>query len=555
MFKVNRELYLPEDVKYIIQKLMDNNYEAYLVGGCVRDFLENCKLSDNDNSKKVIVHDYDITTNAKPEEVIELFKDKKVILTGLKHGTVTVRVNGENYEVTTYRIESDYSDFRHPDKVEFVSSIEEDLSRRDFTINAIAYNPLTKEFVDPFEGIKDIGKCIRCVGNPEDRFKEDPLRILRGIRLAMCKDLSIQIKTSQEMREYNSLLQKISKERITDEFRKIISGTKSFEIYAQNNNNQYWDNVQAILENIIIAVMPIFYSCYFYVIGLDNRLDVDEKRTPNIWCSEHFLWDHLWNVCGEVLALSDKPDFVLAVAALCHDLGKLTTRTKDENYIYHFYKHPEESVRLFKEKVLPYLALSNEEISEITTLIKYHDMDIAPTKKSIRKALQKMSPELLKKLLILQEADKNCHTYKYRKQQHNIYRNLHLVSYLLDEVLKDNKECFTLKQLAINGNDLLELGIPQGKDIGKILNVLLNEVVEGNLKNTKEVLLSSSIIDVYKESVVDTISESDERKDVCIYIDTSGDKLHVKGVFEPREPYYNLTISETPLSQTEEKKK
>lgn len=515
MFKVNKELYLPEGVKYIIQKLMDNNYEAYLVGGCVRDFLENCKLSANDNSKEVIVHDYDITTNAKPKEVIELFKDKKVILTGLKHGTVTVRVNGENYEVTTYRTESDYSDFRHPDKVEFVSSIEEDLSRRDFTINAIAYNPLTKEFVDPFDGITDIGKCIRCVGNPEDRFKEDPLRILRGIRFAMCKDLSIDSSTYRQMYVNAPLLQKISKERITDEFRKIISGIRYFRIYTSINDRQYEGGAQSILVHIIKNVIPIFDECYLHQITYSEYIKINAEHTPNIWCSERYLFDHLWNVCEEALALSDKPDFVLAVAALCHDLGKLTTRTRDENNIYHFYKHPEESVTLFKEKVLPYLALSNEEILEITTLIRYHDMDIAPTKKSIRKALQKMSPELLKKLLILQEADKNCHTYKYRKQQHNIYRNLHLVSYLLDEVLKDNKECFTLKQLAINGNDLLELGIPQGKDIGKILNVLLNEVVEGNLENTKKALLSSLINGIFKEqahsydgAVISNLSET-----------------------------------------------
>ncbi len=431
---------IPERVKIVLNKLNEAGYEAYVVGGCVRDSLIGKTPKD-----------WDICTNAKPEETIKVFKGFHIIPTGLQHGTVTIMVKGEGFEVTTYRIDGDYSDGRHPDAVSFTSSLADDLARRDFTFNAMAYSE-DEGIVDLYDGVNDLReKRLRCVGNSVERFNEDALRIMRAIRFASVLGCEIEENTHNAMVELYKNLDKIAKERINVEFSKTLCGKTPMELLRK-------------YEFIFSYIIP----------EIRNMVGFKQNNPYHIYD----VWEHSLNVLNSV----DVVDLPLRLAALFHDIGKPHCYT-EENGIGHFYGHGDKSVEIM-ETVLKRLKYSNEIIDEVLLLIKYHDVTISLSNKFIRKMLGKMSKETFEKLLLLKRAD--------ILGQSNIEREKRLSDIeKMKEMLKNFKleeECFSLKQLKLNGSDLIKMGFKPGKEMGLILNTLLKMVIEEEIENEYEVL-------------------------------------------------------------------
>lgn len=439
---------LPNDVKLILNLLEEKGYEAYAVGGCVRDTLLGKEPKD-----------WDICTNAKPNEVMSVFGGFQIIETGLQHGTVTVVVNSVGYEITTYRIDGEYSDGRHPDAVEYTTNLAEDLSRRDFTINAMAYSE-KEGIVDLFGGIEDLkaGK-IKCVGIAKDRFNEDALRILRALRFASVLGFIIEKETKDAIFELYTNLDKIAAERINVEFSKMILGI---------------NNVKILRE---------YEEVYSYIIPEIKKMVGFEQHTP--W-HRFDVWEHTLAVVKRV----GRENLPLALAAIFHDIGKPKAFFIGDDGFGHFYGHPDISVEI-AEEILKRLKYSNEIIDETLWLVKYHDNDYIPNKKYVRKMLGKAgnlgkdSKEMLGLLLKLRRADVLGQSYMKRQER------LAEVD-ILEDILRDfevENDCFTLKQLNLNGNDLMEMGMKPGKEMGVILNDLLEKVMNEELENNKEILV------------------------------------------------------------------
>ena len=432
---------LPEDVKFILDTLHKNGLEGYVVGGCVRDTLLGKEPKD-----------WDVCTNAKPEKVMSVFEGFNIIPTGLQHGTVTVVINHIGYEITTYRVDGDYSDGRHPDSVSFTSSLAEDLSRRDFTVNALAYNEV-EGIVDIFGGIEDLRrKRIKCVGKAVDRFNEDALRILRALRFSSVLDFEIDKETKKAIFEVYKNLDKIAKERINAEFSKLILGVNNVKILRE-------------YEKII-----------FYIIPELKKLKGFEQNNPY---HTFDVWVHSLKTLYEI----KEKDLELRLAALFHDIAKPDCYSMDENGVGHFYEHPEKSSEI-TENIMKDLKFSNEEISVVTTLIKNHDNQLSNTKKCLRKILNKMEMPLLLRLLELKKADIKAQNPKYIDRLSDIEKFEKVI-----ENFSVEDECFSLKHLKVNGNDLISMGIKPGKQMGEILNNLLSLVVDEQLVNERDELL------------------------------------------------------------------
>jgi tRNA nucleotidyltransferase (CCA-adding enzyme) len=436
---------LPKWVKYIIDTLNEFEYEAYVVGGCVRDSL-----------LKREPKDWDITTNAKPEVVIEIFESLgfKVIPTGIKHGTVTIMINNIGFEVTTYRIDGEYSDSRRPDKVEFTSDLKEDLSRRDFTINAMAYNDKVG-LVDYFGGVEDLSnKIIRCVGNPQDRYQEDGLRMLRGLRFSAQLGFRLHSQSYYIISDLKHLVGNISLERIRDEFGKILITSNTRKAMCD-----LW------YLGLLYRIMPELDDCAFV-----------EQNNPY----------HCEDVFGHILSVVEniKSNEALRLSALFHDICKPQCKTTDEEGIDHFYNHAEES-SLKAEEILKRMKYDNKTIEKVKTLVKYHDREITGSK-SIRKLLNLIGEENFRDLLKVKEADIKAQNSKYYDER---IEKLIEIENKVNKII-DAKECFSIKDLAINGRDLMELGIKQGKEIGNILNKSFELVLDNPNLNDKEYLLN-----------------------------------------------------------------
>ncbi|RII34465.1 HD domain-containing protein [Clostridium chromiireducens] len=418
---------MPRNVEYIIDTLIESGSEAFIVGGCVRDIILNKEPKD-----------WDITTKARPEEVIRLFD--KVILTGLKHGTVTVVLDRENYEVTTYRTDGEYEDNRHPKEVEFVDSLKEDLARRDFTINAMAYN-YKVGLIDYFEGAKDLkNKIIKTVGEPEKRFNEDSLRMLRAVRFSAQLDFNISENVLCSIKKLKNNIKNISRERIRDEFNKILLyNPRKIDILRECE----------LLEFII----PEFKGTYNF----------NQNNPYHI----HDLYSHT------LLSIeSIEPSLYLRLTMALHDLGKVISKSIDKKGISHYYGHGKESVRLSKE-ILKSLKYDNNSIEKILTLIQYHDCTLK-SKLSVKRMLNKIGEELLRDLIKVQRADILAQNPDYRWER---LENLAEVEEKLNLIIAQ-KECFNLKDLKINGGDLISLGFVKGQEIGETLQKLLEIVIE-----------------------------------------------------------------------------
>jgi tRNA nucleotidyltransferase (CCA-adding enzyme) len=437
----NIDIEIPSKAKVIINILKSNGYEAYVVGGCVRDSL--LKRQPND---------WDITTNCLPEDMLHIFKaTHKTIPTGLKHGTVTLIDDGIPFEATTFRLDGEYSDNRRPDNVIFTSSLKEDLSRRDFTINAIAYND-DAGLVDYFGGLEDLqNKIIRCVGDAEARFNEDALRMLRAIRFSaqlgfqMHKDIDIALlKLSDNIKN-------ISIERIREEFNKILL----------SNSDKITDlNFYGLLKHFI----PEYEVC-------ENT----DQNNPY----------HVFSVGKHILCSMNniENNLTLKLTMFFHDIGKPQCLTTDSKGVDHFYNHGEAST-LLAEKILKRMKYDNKTIDNVLVLVKYHDYEIKH-RKQIKRLLNIIGEESLRDLLKVKEADIKAQNLKFYEASHT---ELIKAEAEIDEIISQ-QQCFTLKDLKINGADLIQMGISPGKEIGTILNKLLELVLDNADLNDREKLV------------------------------------------------------------------
>ncbi len=432
---------IPKYVKEVLAALEAAGHEAWCVGGCVRDSLLGRTPED-----------WDVTSSALPEETLAIF-GSRAFPTGLKHGTVTVKTSGGPVEVTTFRVDGAYHDHRRPDSVSFTCSVDEDLGRRDFTINAMALN-LRGELRDPFRGQEDLKlHLLRCVGDPDRRFQEDALRILRGLRFSAVLDLEEERETGAAIGRNRLLLADIAPERIRVELLKLLCGS-----------NAGW-----VLESYP-AVFGVFWPELLPMVGFDQR---------NIHhCYD--VWQH------SLLAMTRTPPIpVLRCAALLHDVGKPSAFTLDESGVGHFYGHAKASVAL-ADAMLRRLKCSNEFREQAVRLVEWHDRDIPRTDKGVRRALRALGEEDLRLLLALKRADNLAQAPAYHGRQAEIQKGEEILDRLLEE-----EACFSLKQLAVSGRDLLALGL-SGPALGEMLDRLLNQVVDGELPNDRAALLAAA---------------------------------------------------------------
>lgn len=430
---------LPEGVKAVLSRLENNGFEAYIVGGCVRDMFMG-RTPD----------DYDITTSAMPEQTAELFSDCRLLSYGAKHGTVTVMYDGMPLEITTFRREGEYTDSRRPSAVYFDATLEQDLSRRDFTCNAMAYSP-QRGLVDIFGGREDIKNgVIRAVGKAEERFSEDALRILRALRFASVLDFEIEENTARAAAECGVLLDNISGERICTELFKLLCGRGFARIIREHTD---------VLGNII----P----------GIIRMKDFDQNNHNHV----HTLLEHTL-----IAAENVPPVPYMRLAALMHDTGKPDCCTVDEKGESHFYGHPEKSV-MHAEKLLNRLKCDNLTRNRVIDLIRYHDVRYEPNEKTILRWLNRVGEDMLMDIFTLQKADILAQNPKYFLRMDKVEECRFIAEKAVEE-----KKCCSVGMLKINGNDLINMGVPQGAKIGELLQKLLDEVVDGSLANEHDAL-------------------------------------------------------------------
>lgn len=433
---------LPGHVQAIIGKLEEAGYEAYAVGGCVRDSLINR-----------LPGDWDITTSAKPEEVKALFP--RTVDTGIQHGTVTVLMDKEGYEVTTYRVDGEYEDGRHPKEVAFTASLKEDLKRRDFTINAMAYNDRCG-IVDIFGGIQDLkDKVIRCVGDAGERFNEDALRILRAVRFSAQLGCTIEGSTRQAVSLLVENLEHISAERIQAELIKLIL----------SDNPQYLRDAWEL--GITAVILPEF-----------DAIMRQEQNTPH----------HCFTVGGHTLKAMElvKPDKVLRLTMLFHDMGKPLVHSTDEEGRDRFYGHPDVSEEI-AGNIMRRLKLDNDTIGKVCRLVKYHDTHPVLKPANVRRMVFKVGRELFPSLLFVQEADILAQSTHKREEKLEALRKL---KEIYENIIK-SEDCLTLKELKITGRDLIEDGMAPGRELGWVLQGLLDDVLNEPEHNTREYLLKA----------------------------------------------------------------
>lgn len=449
--KSKLKIKIPSGANEIIHTLQDKGYEAYLVGGCVRDSILERQI-----------HDYDITTSATPDEMLEIFKDKRIIETGLQHGTITIVIDDEPYEVTTYRIDGDYSDSRRPDKVTFTKSLEEDLKRRDFTINAMAYNN-EAGLIDPFNGMEDIKyHKIRCVGRAEDRFSEDALRILRAIRFASQLGFVLEPDTDWNISKMYKNLENISIERINSEFCKIAASSDFC--------------VQIVLYHEVFSL---------FIPEIRDMFGFQQNNPYHIYD----VWNHTVHAvqayeCDCEPDLNPR-DLITSLAVFFHDVGKPHCYQDGEDGVRHFKGHGRVSADMTNE-IMKRLRFDNDTREKVIELVYYHDATFEVGKKYVKRWLNKIGEEQFRRLLNVRRADIKAQADINQKTR---LQKIDNIGYILEEVLQDD-ECFSLKDLAVNGKDIMDImHIKSGKDVGYWLNEILTRVIDGRLKNDREELI------------------------------------------------------------------
>lgn len=431
---------ISDGAQSVLNRLCAAGYDAYIVGGAVRDSLMG-----------KIPHDYDLATSALPQQVKSLFRT--VIDTGLAHGTVTVVENGVGYEVTTFRCEEGYSDMRHPDSVSFVKDIKKDLLRRDFTINALCYRPDTGvgDYAGGINDIKD--KIIRTVGEPEQRFREDALRMLRAVRFAAVLGFEIEEKTAAAIKKCSVLIKKVSAERILGEFNKILL----------SDNPSYFGKMHEL--GLLRHLIPELDVCF----------DTPQRNKYHIYnVGEHIM---------QAARISEK-DLTLRWAAVLHDIGKPLCISTDSNGIIHFYGHHKDSAML-AANVLRRFKADNDTLHDVVALIENHDVRIEPTPPAVKRMLAKLGDKLFLQLLNLQKADNCAKNPVFIAEK---LKRIDEVREVYENVLAEGQP-YLLSDLVINGRDLIKLGFKAGREIGDTLKTLLGEVVISPELNNREYLL------------------------------------------------------------------
>lgn len=434
------KIILPDKVKKIIDTLDARGYEAYAVGGCVRDSILGRKPQD-----------WDITTSAKPEQVKELFSH--TIDTGIRHGTVTVMIDHEGFEVTTYRIDGEYEDARHPKEVLFTANLLEDLKRRDFTINAMAYNE-KEGIVDAFNGIVDLQRgVIRCVGKAEERFSEDALRMLRAVRFAAQLGFSIEEETRQAICTLAPNIAKVSAERIQVELVKLLV-------------SNHPEHIRMAYETGLTKVfLPEF----------DRMMGVKQQNPHHIYSvGEHTI---------EALKHTSA-DKVVRLAVLFHDVAKPDCVSRDEEGIDHFYGHPQAGAQKTRQ-ILRRLKFDNDTTDAVCRLVQWHDDNPELSERNVRRSIHRIGLGQYPRLFEVKRADILAQS---------VYRRDEKLAYVADyeriyETIMEKEQCLTIKDLAVNGSDLMEAGMQQGKELGVVLKALLERVLDEPELNTKEQLL------------------------------------------------------------------
>ena len=430
---------MPESVNFIIDTLYDNGYEAYAVGGCVRDTILGRQPKD-----------WDITTSAKPEEVKALFK--RTIDTGIEHGTVTIMIDRVGYEVTTYRIDGEYEDSRHPNEVIFTSNLVEDLKRRDFTINAMAYNNKAG-LVDAFDGIKDLeNKVIRCVGNPKERFGEDALRMLRAVRFAAQLGFEIEDKTSHAIKELSYTIEKVSAERIQVEIVKLLT-------------SNHPDEIRKVYE---LGLSKIFMPEFDLIM-----------ETPQV--NKH----HKYSVGEHTIhaLMNIRNDKVLRLSMLFHDIAKPICKTVDENGQEHYKGHPSKGAKMTRE-ILKRLKFDNNTINACCKMVEFHDDRPAMTEKSVRRAINRIGLDAYPEIFEVKRADTLAQSM-YEREEKLAYIDEYERIY--NGILEKN-QCIQKKDMLITGSDLIQMGMKPGKNMGLLLDELFDKVLENPELNNKEIL-------------------------------------------------------------------
>ena len=437
--KRKHTMFLPETIAEIINTLENAGFAAYVVGGCVRDACLG-----------LTPQDYDLCTSALPEQTERVFHDRRLVLAGKKHGTVGVVTENGVVEITTFRREGGYGDNRHPDWVEFVPDVESDLARRDFTVNAMAYSP-ARGYADPFGGREDLEKGIlRAVGDPEKRFQEDSLRILRGVRFAVRFGLQVDSATEKAMFSQVSLMDNLARERVFDELCKLLPLVTAEDLIR--------------FAPILAAVIPELKP----MIGFDQR-------------SPHHAYDIYTHVAGVVAGVPG--DLTLRWAALLHDVGKVPTFTLDENGRGHFLDHAAKGAEI-ADVILRRLKAPNALRERVVLLIEKHMLWLVPEKKQLRRQIGRLGQETVYQILSLQQAD-NSNKGTAKSEENEKY--VQILDVL--EEIRSEDGCLSLKDLAVNGNDLVKIGF-SGRTIGTMLNWLLDQVMEETLPNDRETLLA-----------------------------------------------------------------
>ena len=433
-------MFLPQPVQFCIHLLEQAGYPTYAVGGCVRDSLLGLQP-----------HDYDLCTAATPQEICRVFSAYSLVRAGEKHGTIGVVLDGAVYEITTFRTEGDYTDSRHPGWVAFVPNVEQDLARRDFTVNAMAYSP-TRGFADPFGGQSDLqSKTLRAVGDANHRFTEDALRILRGVRFSVKYRLQPERSTLEAMLHLAPRLHNIAAERIFDELCKLLPLVTAEDLIT--------------FTPILQQILP----------ELGGTVGFQQHNVHH----KYDVYTHTAHVVG-----ATPPLLPLRWAALLHDVGKPATFTMDDAGQGHFYGHAEESAAL-ADRILRRLKASNALREQVVALVKLHMTLLTPEEKVIRRWMSRLGAETLENLLLLQEADTGSKGTG-RDSHQAVFQQIRC----LMTKIQSEEACLSLKDLAINGHDLMAIGFT-GKAIGSTLHGLLEQVIDGTLPNEKSALLNA----------------------------------------------------------------
>ncbi len=435
------QLEIPEGAAWVLQNLREAGYEAYVVGGCVRDSLLH-RVPD----------DWDITTSARPEEVKRVFR--RTVDTGIQHGTVTVMVGREAYEVTTYRVDGDYADGRHPTSVTFTPSLLEDLKRRDFTINAMAYCP-EKGLVDEFDGESDLQHgIIRAVGDPRQRFTEDALRMMRAVRFAAQLNAAIEDNTAAAIRQLAGNLRLVSAERIRTELEKLV---------VSEHPEKLTESYQLGLLDIFLPELSKCMECV--------------QNNPH----------HCYTVGGHILhsVMAVRRDRILRLTMLLHDVGKPRVKTTDENGIDHFHGHVPASAEM-ADSILRRLKYDNDTRKKVTALVAWHDRQLGDTKARVRRNVAELGTELFPLLLEVKRADVAAQSDYQRAEK---LARIDAWEKTYQEILEAG-DCLCIRDLAVGGKDLMETGIRPGQQMGQILQSMLEEVLRHPSHNTAEWLLN-----------------------------------------------------------------